>query len=148
MNVSAWLKQAKKQIDSLDAELIALKSFGPFQADRSWLVAHDDKNIDSLRERADKMLEQRRGGMPLAYVLGEKEFYGRKFQVRPGVLIPRPETEVLIDLIKSVESKTAEYFGDWYGQWLYCDYVSARISASASVGVRYEHEGVRNCGAK
>ncbi len=104
MNIETWLKQAKKQIDALDAELIAMRSFAPRKADRSWLVAHAEQKVSDLQlEKAEKMVQSRHRGMPLAYILGEKEFYGRKFGVCPGVLVPRPETEGLIELIKGLK---------------------------------------------
>lgn len=103
MNVKTWIETAKKQIDSLDAELIALKVFAPKRADRSWLVAHGDQEIDNLAKKADKMVLDRQRKVPLAYILGEKEFYGRSFAVDSGVLIPRPETENLIDTIKTLD---------------------------------------------
>ena len=53
---------------------------------------------DDIRSRAEQMLLRRTNGEPLQYVLGEWEFYGLPFKVGEGVLIPRPETEMLVDL--------------------------------------------------
>ncbi len=104
LTIEVWLKKARAVIPALDAEVIAVKAFAPKQADRSWLIAHDEQEIDGrARQKADAMLRKRAHGMPLAYVIGEKEFYGRKFAVCPGVLIPRPETESLIELIKALD---------------------------------------------
>lgn len=101
--IKSWLLQAKKQIDALDAELIALRVFAPTGADRSWLATHDVVEITTeMQRQADAMLQERIIGVPLAYLLGEKEFYGRKFEVCADVLIPRPETETLIDLVKEL----------------------------------------------
>lgn len=102
--VRSWLTEAKKQIDALDAEIIAVHFFAPKHADRSWLVMHDDLEISQAGQKlADEALKKRSAGEPLAYVLKTKEFYGRDFMVRPGVLIPRPETETLIDLVKELK---------------------------------------------
>lgn len=103
MKIEDWLKVAKKQIAVLDAELLALKCFAPEEVDRSWLVTHNVVKITTeMQQKADEMLKKRVSGIPLAYILGEKEFYGRSFEVNSDVLIPRPETEVLIDLIKEL----------------------------------------------
>ncbi len=111
MKLSDWLARAKREIDSLDADLIAMQNFAPARADRSWLVAHGEDKIDERRRKsADKMLMKRQNGVPLAYIVGEKEFYGRKFAVQPGVLIPRPETETLIDLIKGLKLPIQPHF--------------------------------------
>lgn len=104
ITIKSWLEAAKNQIDALDAEVIAVQFFAPHLADRSWLVAHDDEILDNARKHlADLAVKKRHQGMPLAYVLSQKEFYGRNFIVKPGVLIPRPETETLIDLIKELD---------------------------------------------
>ncbi len=47
----------------------------------------------------ERLLRERASGKPLAYVLGEVEFYGRRFEIVPGVLIPRPETEILVETV-------------------------------------------------
>lgn len=111
MDVGSWLKEAKGWIDSLDADLIALCNFAPEGADRSWLVSNNVVKITTSTQRqADEMLKKRAAGVPLAYLLRYREFYGRKFQVRPGVLIPRPETETLIDLVKELKLPTRARF--------------------------------------
>jgi len=104
MDLSSWLRGVKTQIAALDAELIALNAFAPEGADRSWLATHNAVKITTkIQQKADQMVERRAAGEPLAYILGSKEFYGRKFMVSPAVLIPRPETENLIELAKSLD---------------------------------------------
>lgn len=107
MSLDSWLKEAKKQIAALDAELIALTGLAevlPPGVDRSFLFAHAEMGLSQASwERLDRMLARRAAGEPLAYVLGFREFYGRNFEVSPAVLIPRPETEALIDLAKSLD---------------------------------------------
>lgn len=104
MTIEAWLKWAKTQIDPLDAELIAVRVFAPKRADRSWLVAHsEDKISKKQKDLAENLVQRRVREVPMAYILEEKEFYGRKFLVKPGVLIPRPETEAIIEVVKSLE---------------------------------------------
>ncbi len=60
--------------------------------------ARDDRRLDTTAgRRLEDLLQRRCTGEPMAYILGRKEFYGRDFQVDSNVLIPRPETEHLID---------------------------------------------------
>jgi len=65
---------------------------------RTWLIAHDDEPVDEPDAAAFQALAtRRRDGEPMAYLLGEREFMGHRFAVAPGVLIPRPDTEVLVE---------------------------------------------------
>lgn len=111
MRIKTWLEWAKAQIATVDAELIAVRVFAPARADRSWLVVHEDEEISAVQQaRAERMVQKRCKKVPLAYILGEKEFYGRKFYVGSEVLIPRPETETLIDLIKTLDLPQKPHF--------------------------------------
>lgn len=104
MNVDSWLKTAKTKINSLDAELILIDELG--EKDRSFLVVHGDIPLTSkqISNLANK-IERRRNGEPLAYLTGFREFYGRNFHVSPDVLIPRVESETIIDFAKELEPK-------------------------------------------
>ena len=69
----------------------------------SFFMAHgEDVVSEALFEAYERLLNRRLTGEPMAYLLGRKEFYGREFQVNASVLIPRPETEHLIDLSLSL----------------------------------------------
>ncbi len=68
------------------------------QHDRVWLTAHSDEELIELWWiHYGRYLHQRREGTPTQYITGKQEFYGREFHVTPDVLIPRPETEHLIE---------------------------------------------------
>lgn len=104
MNVDSWLKTAKTKIGSLDAELLLINELG--ENDRSFLVSHNDLILSEkqLTNLMDK-IERRRNGEPLAYLTGFKEFYGRNFKVTPDVLIPRIESETIVDFSKELKPK-------------------------------------------
>ena len=64
----------------------------------TWFMAHGDDPADpDLAARFQALAERRRAGEPLAYLLGQQEFYGRPFTVSPAVLIPRADTETLVE---------------------------------------------------
>ena len=107
MNISAWLDQATGQlreanIDSarLDTELILANTL---RKNRTYLHAHPESNIDPRRvDIANARLRLRLERVPLAYILGYRDFYGRRFTVSPQVLVPRPESEAIIELLKEL----------------------------------------------
>jgi release factor glutamine methyltransferase len=79
------------------------------QREYAWLIAHDlDALDDSAAAQFELLVGRRIAGEPIAYLLGEREFYGRSFRCSPAALIPRPETELLVDTtltrIAAVES--------------------------------------------
>lgn len=102
MTISQALAQAKrkliaKQISSaqLDAEIL-LSSI--LKKPREWLLAHDEKQFKTTEQKKYSILVARRAKYePVAYLLGQKDFYGLTLKVSPAVLIPRPETEQLVD---------------------------------------------------
>jgi len=90
--LAAW---RQRLAEPADAEVLLGKVLNQ---SRAWLYAHTDERLDRDQSEAFEQLARRRlAGEPVAYLTGWREFYGRRFQVSPAVLIPRPETECLID---------------------------------------------------
>jgi release factor glutamine methyltransferase len=82
-------------LERLDAQLLLGHVIG---RDRAWLLAHDDEPLSNGQQALfDALVTRRRQGEPVAYLLGEKEFHGLALQVDARVLVPRPDTEVLVD---------------------------------------------------
>jgi len=94
--VAAALAEARARgVDRLDAQLMLAAIFG---VGRSALIAHEDRPLPiEARERWTRWLDRRVEGEPLAYLLGTKEFHGLELEVNAAVLVPRPETELLVD---------------------------------------------------
>ncbi|RZL94091.1 MAG: peptide chain release factor N(5)-glutamine methyltransferase [Variovorax sp.] len=85
-------------VDRLDAQLLLLHALGRPVHERAWLLAHDTDALPDAAWQAFQSLCARRGsGEPAAYLLGEKEFHGLTLAVDPRVLVPRPDTETLVD---------------------------------------------------
>lgn len=85
-------------VDRLDAQLLLLHALGRAPHDRAWLLAHDTDAISEAAWSAlSAQLPRRLAGEPVAYLLGEKEFHGLGLQVDARVLVPRPDTETLVD---------------------------------------------------
>jgi len=69
------------------------------QVPRAYLLAHPEQNLDIQQQTAyDVFLKRRLQGEPIAYLLGEREFFGLNFKVSPATLIPRSDTELLVEL--------------------------------------------------
>jgi len=93
--VRAALEEATLSIDRVDARVLLAHLLG---VDRAWLFANPMHVLTETEDaRVDLAVAQRALGHPVAYLVGRREFYGRDFAVRPAVLIPRPETETLVE---------------------------------------------------
>ncbi len=85
-------------LDRLDAQLLLLHALSRDDGNRAWLLTHDADPLPAGNEAAFLAMARRRAaGEPLAYLTGHKEFHGLDLQVDPRVLIPRPDTETLVD---------------------------------------------------
>jgi len=82
-------------LDRLDAQLLVAHATG---RNRAWLLAHGDAELEPEQAaRVAALIDRRASGEPLAYLVGEKEFHGLMLQVDARVLVPRPDTELLVD---------------------------------------------------
>ena len=110
MTLEECVRQAEAQLRSgphperarMDAEVLLLHLLG---RNRAYLLAHGDDVLSGGEEAAYLALIQRRqAGEPIQYITGEAEFYGLPFFVTPAVLIPRPETEHLVERVIELDA--------------------------------------------
>ena len=87
-------------LDRLDAQLLLLHVLHKPPHDRAWLLAHDTDTLPpSVHDLWATCVQRRIAGEPLAYITGHKEFFGLDLRVDAGVLVPRPDTETLVDWV-------------------------------------------------
>ena len=94
----ALVQAAALGVQRLDAQLLLLHVLGLEASGRAWLIAHDDSSLKLAEQhRFLQSCSSRVAGKPLAYIVGHKEFFGLDLLVDSRVLVPRPETETLVD---------------------------------------------------
>ncbi|MBS0898442.1 N5-glutamine methyltransferase family protein, partial [Pantoea dispersa] len=100
MNVRRWLQQAQAALcggDSPKRDAEILLGFVTGKS-RSWLIAFDDSPLDDAQlAQLETLLARRMRGEPIAHLVGEREFWSLPLRVSDATLIPRPDTEVLVE---------------------------------------------------
>ena len=135
-----WLRHARTALAAagvesppLDAELLLMHAW---DVDRTSLITRNmDALPDEVEVAADRLLERRCQREPLAYLVGNKEFWSREFEVGPGVLIPRPETE---HLVESVLTR----FSDHGRPWRFADIGTGSGCLAVTLACEYPAAGV------
>ncbi|MDI3438654.1 peptide chain release factor N(5)-glutamine methyltransferase [Erwinia sp. V90_4] len=100
MQIRVWLRAAIARLSSSespkrDAEILLAWVSGK---SRAWLIAFDDAQLDDSQLAAlESLLARRAAGEPVAYLIGEREFWSLPLSVSPDTLIPRPDSEVLVE---------------------------------------------------
>lgn len=99
MSIAEALRQAALQgLDRLDAQLLLLHALGRSQDERAWLITHDTDALPAPAAQAyARLCERRAQGEPVAYLVGTRAFFGLELAVDSRVLVPRPDTETLVE---------------------------------------------------
>lgn len=115
--INDWLVEAARQLTladipsaRLDAELLLSHTI---RKPRTWLHGHGDEPLSERhKEIANARLDLRLDRVPIAYIIGHKEFYGRPFKVTAATLIPRPESETIIELVTEALPKNSSLLAE------------------------------------
>jgi release factor glutamine methyltransferase len=93
----ARLRAAKVPSHTLATELLLMHALG---RDRTWIYTHPEELLDpALAQHYFSLVARRAAGEPTQYIIGKQEFWGLSFEVTPAVLIPRPETEHVLEVV-------------------------------------------------
>lgn len=111
MTILDWLIKSMRELKEAGVDsprrdsLVLIEDL--LKKDRSWVNAHADFELSAERvKKLDRQINRRTKREPLAYIRGKAWFYGRFFKVNAKVLVPRPETESFIELIKEFKPET------------------------------------------
>jgi len=114
VSIATALNQAADKLQTqevdeprMDAALLLSHTLG---RDRTFLIAHDDELLSAEQSRIfDDLVLRRASGEPLQYLTGHQEFFKLDFEVTPNVLIPRPETELIVEAVLELFPQNAEF---------------------------------------
>jgi release factor glutamine methyltransferase len=124
MNAAEYLKEQMRDPASLEESILLAHALG---RPRTWLLAHLDEPLSPPQfAAANQAFDQFRAGVPLPYILGHWEFFGLDLEVTKDVLIPRPETEFLVE-------KAIAYLQSLPGEKLIADIGTGSGAISVSI---------------
>jgi release factor glutamine methyltransferase len=108
---TAKLREAQIPNDVLDAQVLLAEALG---CDRTYLIVNFNQElIAETLEKYERLIARRARGEPLQYITGHQEFFGLEFEVTPDVLIPRPETELIVEetihLVQEIAASRSEW---------------------------------------
>lgn len=109
MHVKDWLAESAEKLATAGITTARLDCLVLLEdvtgKDRAWLLSHPECDLQgSVLKNLNTKITQRTNHIPLAYIRSKAEFYGRVFTVNPHTLVPRPETETMIDMLKRVRN--------------------------------------------
>ncbi len=135
MRNNEWLKQTTQQLAGVGIESARLDSLILLEdesgKDRAWLLAHPELELSEVQVvELNKKVTRRAGHIPLAYIRGHVEFYGRQFIVNEHVLVPRPESETMIGLLLSLTAPNSVIVDIGTGSGVLA--ISAKLELSAA----------------
>ena len=114
MNIETILREAQKKLEGkthskkLDAEILLMKTLS---VSRSFLISHNHKMLTNEETKEYyNLIERRLDKEPIAYIIGEKEFWSLQLKVSSATLVPRPETELLVEETVKIIPKQSRKF--------------------------------------
>jgi release factor glutamine methyltransferase len=150
MTVSEWLSQSQNLLEAAGVETARLDSLvllsDELGHDKAWVLAHPEYVLQgSVLKKLSTKITQRAQHVPLAYIRGKAEFYGREFVVNEHVLVPRPESEAMIDLLKQVTNPNSQVSIIDVGTGSGCLAITAKLELpnSTVVALDVSHECLR-----
>ena len=108
MKIEELLNLGINELNNVDEANLKVKMLLEYilGEDKSYLIIHNDREISgNIEAEFLKCVERLKQGEPIQYIIGKTEFYGLKFNVTPDVLIPQPDTEVLVEEIINIYNK-------------------------------------------
>ena len=107
MTLGSWLAQSTALLRGAEVESARLDCLiiaeGVLRKDRAWILAHYDFEIyEDALEQLDVCVSRRKKHVQVAYIIGKAHFFGREFAVCPDVLVPRPDSEAMLDLLLKI----------------------------------------------
>jgi release factor glutamine methyltransferase len=150
MTVSEWLSQSQNLLEAAGVETARLDSLvllsDELGHDKAWVLGHPEYILQgSVLKKLNTKIAQRSKHLPLAYIRGKCEFYGRGFMVNEHVLVPRPESESMIDLLKQVTNPDSQVSIIDVGTGSGCLAITAKLELpnSTVVALDVSHECLR-----